>query len=107
MKADLPKAYLHLGDHTLIRHAAKTFLEHPGIDGVRVVIRREHHALYKKAMEGLTMFPCVVGGDRRQDSVRLGLESIAHRNPEAVLIHDVARPLASPALISRVLKGLE
>jgi len=107
MQSDLPKPYLHLGDHTLLRHAAKSFLEHPGIDGVRVVIRREHHALYKKAVEGLTMFPCVVGGGRRQDSVRLGLESIAHRSPKTVLIHDVARPLANAALITRVLEGLK
>jgi len=107
MQADLPKPYLHLGDHTLLRHAAKPFLEHPGIDGVRVVIRREHHALYKKAVEGLTLFPCVIGGDRRQDSVRLGLESIAHRAPKTVLIHDVARPLTNTVLITRVLDGLK
>lgn len=107
MQADLPKPYLHLGDHTLLRHAVRTFLEHPGIDGVRVVIRREHHAHYKKAIEGMTLFPCVIGGDTRQESVRLGLESLAHRPPQAVLVHDAARPLVSPALISRVLEALE
>ncbi len=107
MKSSQPKAYMQLGEQTLLRHAARTFLEHPGIDGVRVVIRREHHALYKKSVEGLALFPCVVGGDRRQDSVRLGLESIAHRHPEVVLIHDVARPLVSPQLITRVLEGLQ
>jgi 2-C-methyl-D-erythritol 4-phosphate cytidylyltransferase/2-C-methyl-D-erythritol 2,4-cyclodiphosphate synthase len=107
MQSDLPKPYMHLGDQTLLHHAARTFLEHPGIDGVRVVIRREHHALYKKAIEGLALFPCVMGGERRQDSVRLGLESLAHRKPETVLIHDVARPLVSPLLITRVLDGLK
>jgi 2-C-methyl-D-erythritol 4-phosphate cytidylyltransferase/2-C-methyl-D-erythritol 2,4-cyclodiphosphate synthase len=107
MQADLPKPYLHLGDQTLLRHAARTFLSHPGIDGVRVVIRREHHPLYRKSVEGLALFPCVIGGERRQDSVRLGLESIVHRNPEIVLIHDVARPLINPALITRVLEGLK
>lgn len=107
MQSDVPKAYMHLGDKTLLYRAARTFMEHPGIDGVRVVIRRDHHSLYKRAIENLSLFPCVIGGDRRQDSVRLGLESIAHRNPEAVLIHDVARPLASPALITRVLDGLK
>ncbi len=107
MGADLPKPYVNLGDETLLKRAVKTFLEHPKIDAVRVVIRREHHAIYKKAVEGLTMFPCVVGGDSRQESVHLGLESLAHRPPQVVLIHDAARPLVSPELIDRVLAGLE
>src|SRR5581483_897447 len=70
-------------------------------------IRREHHAIYKKAVEGLTMFPCVIGGNSRQESVCLGLESIAYREPRYVLVHDIARPLASHALISRVLAKLK
>lgn len=107
LKADLPKPYVHLGDQALLRYAVKTFMGHPGIDGVRVVIRREHHAYYKKAVEGLTLFPCVVGGNSRQESVRLGLESIAHHEPHTVLIHDVARPLVNHELIGRVLHGLK
>ncbi len=107
MQAELPKPYLQLGDASLLRHTVKAFLAHPEIDGVRVVIRREHHALYKKEVEGLTLFPCVIGGDTRQESVRLGLESIAHRKPERVLVHDIARPLVHPDLISRVLAALD
>lgn len=107
MQADLPKPYLMLGNDTLLCHTVKSFMHHPQIDGVRVVIRREHHALYKRAIEGLTIFPCVIGGDNRQESVRLGLESIAHRNPKRVLVHDIARPMASSELISRVLKALD
>lgn len=53
------------------------------------------------------MFPCVIGGDNRQESVLKGLRALAHRNPEYVLVHDIARPLASHALISRVLDGLK
>ncbi len=106
MGPGLPKPYIQLGEDTVVRRAVKTFLNHPGIDGVRVVIRREHHALYKKAVDGLTLFPCVIGGDARQDSVRLGLESLAHQQPTRVLVHDVARPLASAALITRVLENI-
>jgi 2-C-methyl-D-erythritol 4-phosphate cytidylyltransferase/2-C-methyl-D-erythritol 2,4-cyclodiphosphate synthase len=107
MATELPKPYLSLGGATLLRHCVNRFLGHPRIDGVRVVIRREHHPLYKRAVDGLNLFPCVIGGDNRQDSVRLGLESIAHRHPRTVLVHDVARPLASDALISRVLDALD
>jgi len=107
MGQDLPKPYLQLGQETLLKRTVRAFMEHPAIDGVRVVIKREHHPYYKKALEGLTLFPCVIGGATRQESVRLGLESIAHRLPERVLIHDIARPLASPALISRVVDALK
>jgi 2-C-methyl-D-erythritol 4-phosphate cytidylyltransferase/2-C-methyl-D-erythritol 2,4-cyclodiphosphate synthase len=107
MNAELPKPYLQIGGETILRHSVRAFLNHPGIDGVRVVIRREHHGLYKQAAKDLTMFSCVVGGNTRQESVRLGLESIAHRKPERVLVHDVARPMVSAELISRVLKALD
>jgi len=103
----LPKPYLEINGENMMRRTIKAFLNHPDIEGVRVVIRREHHMLYKHAINGLTLFPCVMGGDTRQESVRLGLESIAHRGPSRVLVHDIARPLASPKLISRVLEALK
>lgn len=107
MGSDMPKPYLQLGETSVLRRAVMAFLGHKAIDGVRVVIRREHHAYYKKAIEGLSLFPCVIGGASRQESVRLGLESLEHRRPERVLVHDVARPLAGEALISRVVRALD
>jgi 2-C-methyl-D-erythritol 4-phosphate cytidylyltransferase/2-C-methyl-D-erythritol 2,4-cyclodiphosphate synthase len=107
MQSDLAKPYLSLDKESVLRRTVKCFMQHPAIDGVRVVIRREHHAAYKQAIEGLTIFPCVMGGDTRQESVRLGLESLLHRAPERVLVHDIARPLVSPALISRVAEALD
>lgn len=107
MQSDMPKPYLTVGDYALLRRTAKIFLSHPQVDGVRVVIRREHHPYYRKAVEGLTMFPCVIGGQTRQESVLRGLESVAHRQPEYVLVHDAARPLTSHALISRVINALK
>ena len=105
--ADVPKPYINLMDRPVLAHVLATFTEHPDIDGVRVVISREHHPLYKKAAQGFSkLFTPVVGGDRRQDSVRIGLEAIARVGPGKVLIHDAARPLVDTALIDRVLDGL-
>jgi 2-C-methyl-D-erythritol 4-phosphate cytidylyltransferase/2-C-methyl-D-erythritol 2,4-cyclodiphosphate synthase len=106
MEAGTPKPYLSLAGEPVLRRAVRIFLEHPLVDGVRVVIRRQDHALYKQAVQGLTLFPCVVGGDSRQESVRRGLKSLTHRVPQHVLVHDVARPLLSPALITRVVQAL-
>lgn len=105
--SQLPKPYMDVGGLSLLRRSIKAFLNHPDIDGVRVVIRREHHPYYRQEVQNLTLFPCVIGGDTRQESVRLGLESLAHRQPAYVLVHDIARPLASPELISRVVHGLK
>ncbi|MFO0389198.1 MAG: bifunctional 2-C-methyl-D-erythritol 4-phosphate cytidylyltransferase/2-C-methyl-D-erythritol 2,4-cyclodiphosphate synthase [Alphaproteobacteria bacterium] len=106
MNAGIPKPYLPIGDETVMKRAVKVFLNHPDIDGVRVVIRREHHPMYRKAIEGLTLFPCVIGGKTRQESVRLGLESLIYHKPARILIHDVARPLVNKALISRVIEKI-
>lgn len=107
MGSEMPKPYISLGKESLLRYTVKAFLGHPKIDGIRVVIRREHHAYYKKATEGLNLFPCVIGGATRQESVWHGLESLAHRKPKNVLIHDIARPMVSPALITRVVEALD
>ena len=48
----------------------------------------------------------VAGGDERQDSVRLGLESLTSLSPELVIIHDAARPLVTHDLIDRILAPL-
>ena len=46
----------------------------------------------------------VAGGERRQDSVRLGLEATEGHYP-LVLIHDGVRPLVPPDLISRIVRA--
>ncbi|MFW0776874.1 MAG: bifunctional 2-C-methyl-D-erythritol 4-phosphate cytidylyltransferase/2-C-methyl-D-erythritol 2,4-cyclodiphosphate synthase [Rickettsiales bacterium] len=107
MEGDIPKPYLPIAGEPMIRHTMKAFLNHPDIDGVRVVIRREHHALYKQAAADLSLFPCVIGGNTRQQSVCRGLESIYHRRPEKVLVHDIARPMVSSAIISNVVAALD
>lgn len=104
---NVPKPYIMLGGKPVLRHSIDTFLNHPKIDGVRVVINRKHHMLYKKITRDISIFPPVFGAARRQDSVRLGLEALAHRNPQYVLIHDAARPLIDHATIDRVLEALK
>ena len=48
----------------------------------------------------------VPGGARRQDSVRLGLDTLAEHNPACrwVMIHDGARPFVTPAMLETGLK---
>lgn len=104
---ELPKQYLPLAGRAVLRHSTETFLRHPAISGVRMVISAEHRALYDKATAGLRLLPPVIGGANRQDSVRNGLESLAELQPAQVLIHDAARPFPSSAIIDRTLAALD
>ena len=103
---DRPKQYLPLAGKPVLRHCLERFCAHRGIEAVRTVIHPDDAGLYVAAAAGLTVLDPVPGGATRQDSVRLGLESLAEHSPELVLIHDGVRPLLAPTVIDRVLQGL-
>ncbi len=100
LPGDVPKQYRVLGGAPILRRAAEAFLRHPAIAGVRVVIHPDDRALYDRAVTGLDLLAPVAGGATRQESVRNGLESLADRAPDHVMIHDAARPFVSGASIA-------
>jgi 2-C-methyl-D-erythritol 4-phosphate cytidylyltransferase/2-C-methyl-D-erythritol 2,4-cyclodiphosphate synthase len=102
----LPKQYQPLAGQPVLRHCLERFRRHPRVGAVRAVIDPADRALYDAAAQGLDLLAPAAGGPTRQESVRLGLESLSATPPERVLIHDGARPLIEPALIERVLDGL-
>jgi 2-C-methyl-D-erythritol 4-phosphate cytidylyltransferase/2-C-methyl-D-erythritol 2,4-cyclodiphosphate synthase len=77
--------------------------EHRGVAVVQPVIHPDDTALYAAAAADLDLLPPVFGGTTRQASVRAGLEALAAHRPEVVLVHDAARPFASPALVERAI----
>ena len=103
----LPKQYLRVGGKPLIRHALEILGAHRAIGGVRVVYHPDDRPLYDAAIAGLDLLAPVPGGAARQDSVRLGLESLMPLAPDRVLIHDAARPFLDAAMLDRVLGALE
>lgn len=73
------------------------------------VLEREKTHCEKLAGTGANFglpFKIAAGGARRQDSVLNGLEALPPGVRE-VLVHDAARPFASPALIRRVFNALK
>lgn len=101
-----PKQYAPLKGEPLLRHVLMTFRGHPGIGEIAVAIHPDDRALFQAAAAGLPGVTSIAGGATRQDSVRSGLESLAARSPDLVLIHDGARPIVGATLIDRVLAGL-
>lgn len=102
----VPKQYRMLAGQPVLRRTVSAFLAHPRINDVLVVIHPDDRALYNQAVVGLAVLPPVDGGATRQESVIRGLERLAQRAPERVLIHDAARPNVDAALIDRVLDAL-
>jgi 2-C-methyl-D-erythritol 4-phosphate cytidylyltransferase/2-C-methyl-D-erythritol 2,4-cyclodiphosphate synthase len=99
----VPKQLLDLAGRTMLRRSVDAFEAHPRVERLVVVLPPE---LVESAstIVGGTNRECVVvaGGARRQDSVRNGLNALPATSG-VVLIHDAARPFASPALIDRVI----
>lgn len=104
---EVPKQYQNLAGRPVLAHSLAALSVNPQIDGVRAVIHPDDAGLYGGAAHGLDLLLPIHGGATRQDSVRLGLESLAPLAPDVVLIHDGARPFADAGTIGRVIAALE
>ncbi len=104
-----PKQYCRIGSEPMLTHTLCAFAAHSGIGDIVVVIHPDDRVLYEEAAGPVAdrLLAPVLGGARRQDSVRAGLEALAERSPDLVLIHDAARPFVDGALISRVTASLQ
>lgn len=102
------KQYRKLQGRAVLARTIEAFLLLPEITRVVVVIHTDHRAEYDAlALSDPRLAPPVWGKTTRQGSVLAGLESLADEAPGLVLIHDAARPLASPELIRSVIAALE
>ncbi len=104
---EVPKQYRRLAGIPLLRYSAEAFARHAGIDEVRVVIHPGDRALHDEALAGLDIGAPVDGGETRQESARLGLESLSEDAPDKVLIHDAARPFIDAGTIGRIVDALD
>jgi 2-C-methyl-D-erythritol 4-phosphate cytidylyltransferase / 2-C-methyl-D-erythritol 2,4-cyclodiphosphate synthase len=100
---DRPKQYRQILGEPVIRPSLAALCAHGDVSLVQPVVHPDDAALYQAAVAGLDLLPPVPGGATRQASVRAGLEALAARRPELVLVHDAARPFASAALITRAI----
>ncbi|MCZ6763496.1 MAG: 2-C-methyl-D-erythritol 4-phosphate cytidylyltransferase, partial [Alphaproteobacteria bacterium] len=106
-RGEVPKQYVALAGEPVLRHTVRAFKDHGAVASVRVVIHPDDRSHYDAAAVGLGLDPPVEGGASRQESVRLGLESLAGDPPDYILVHDAARPLVDHGTISRVIDALE
>ena len=104
---ETPKQYARLDGEAVIKKTIAAFLAHPQVSSVQPVIHPDDRQMFDAAIGELSVRAPVAGGETRQDSVRLGLESLAELSPDMVLIHDAARPFIDAGVISRVIAALD
>ena len=106
-------AFIPLEKTPLLALAARPFEDCDRIDSLYPVLRAQDFAAWDQ--EVLKRFPLrkakppVAGGLTRQDSVRLGLESIGEgeEGVDVVLIHDGARPFVDILQVEQLLDTME
>ncbi len=99
------KLFTNVCGRPLLAHAIAPFQQCDAIDRIVLVLSAANVEPGRSLAErlGFTKVSAVCpGGERRQDSVRLGIEALGDR--DWVAVHDGARPLVTVALIER---GLE
>ena len=101
------KQLLPLGGIPIILHSLRVFESFSSTSSIVLVMSEDNLAAGINVVEesGLSkIVDVVVGGKRRQDSVKIGLDVLAsHVNeiPEFVAVHDGARPFVDHELIER------
>ena len=102
----ITKQYASLGGKPLLRWSLEALRACPEVSRVIVVIDPADQVMAAAAVEGLDV-EIAEGGAVRTASVRAGLAALSRGfKPEAVLIHDAARPGLTPEIVHSLLAAL-
>lgn len=102
MNAAVNKQYLMLSNKPVLAYTLEAFEKTEMISEVILVIHREDHRLFEESVlpYGYKKITAVAeGGTDRQASVYNGLARISSE-PAIIVVHDGARPLVTPGIIS-------
>ena len=102
---DAPKQWRDLAGRPVLRWSAQALLD-AGARSLVVVVAAHETERAREVLAGLPRVTLAPGGAERIDSVRAGLEVIAHDPPDAVLVHDAARPFVTAAHVHALLAAL-
>ncbi|MEM6933010.1 MAG: bifunctional 2-C-methyl-D-erythritol 4-phosphate cytidylyltransferase/2-C-methyl-D-erythritol 2,4-cyclodiphosphate synthase [Pseudomonadota bacterium] len=105
----VPKQYQMLGERMVLTRTLEQALQSEAAV-IQVAISPEAQDLYDQATRSIIdprLKQPVPGGSERSDTVRLALDALVPHAPDVVLVHDAARPFASPALFNRLAKDAQ
>ena len=102
--AGQPKQFLDLDGRSMLERSLAVLATHPDVQEVVVALPDTYLAPMPACLA--RAWPCpvraVAGGARRQDSVANAFAALAP-STTVVLVHDAARPFASPELVRRMI----
>ena len=105
MKGDRAKQFLDLNGKPLLGVTLERFQECQTVDSIILVVPSHEEEYCQKEIidryDLTKVAKIVAGGERRQDSVRMGLEA-SGGDYGLVLIHDGVRPFVESSLIDRI-----
>jgi 2-C-methyl-D-erythritol 4-phosphate cytidylyltransferase len=103
--SDMPKAFVKLGGRTMLSYSLVTVRQVSSISEVVITIPEGFEAAARAEVAAARLgIPVKItpGGVERQDSVRIALD-LTSAESELVIVHDAARPLATPAIFESCL----
>ncbi|MEC8727623.1 MAG: 2-C-methyl-D-erythritol 4-phosphate cytidylyltransferase [Candidatus Puniceispirillales bacterium] len=102
-----PKQYRQLHGQDVWLYAILALASHPRCRGGVVVCSDGENAYHDTCLAAyhLNHWTTTTGGKERQDSVIAGLTQLSDHKPDAVFIHDAARPFVTSDVIDRLLAG--
>jgi 2-C-methyl-D-erythritol 4-phosphate cytidylyltransferase len=103
---DVPKAFVPLGGEPMLVWSVRAALGCVGIGSVVVAAPADREDLAHAMIEPLGPHAVVTGGSSRQASVRAALDVVSD-GTDVVVVHDAARPFATPSVFSAVIDALE
>jgi 2-C-methyl-D-erythritol 4-phosphate cytidylyltransferase len=98
------KLFATIAGKPLIAHTLQAFERAISVNEIIVVAREDRHDEIRKISQAgnfKKVRSVIAGGERRQDSVRAGLNRL-NVDAKYVAVHDAARPLIGPEQIERV-----
>lgn len=107
--SSFPKQFFKLGDKSLLEWAIEPFEFSNSVDEVILVANEKYLSFVRdllKAREFKKLNKLIAGGKTRQESSRLGVESIDDEDG-LVLIHDAARPFVFLEDVERLIAELK
>jgi 2-C-methyl-D-erythritol 4-phosphate cytidylyltransferase len=107
--ASIPKQYLDLGGRSVLERSLSTFVDHPRIDGVWVVLDSADPRWDSNPYARTPKVYRAAGGAERCHSVLSALEALlVQAHPQDwVLVHDAARPCLRLEDLNRLIEELE
>ena len=106
MGGDVDKAFLSLVNKPVVAWSLLAFEKCADIDRIVLVVRKDQVVASKAVVKmfGISKIDKIIpGGGKRQESVAAGLAA-CDLDTRTVVIHDGARPMVTPELISEVVK---